>query len=202
MMSSPNLPRPAWATVAPALLGPWGPPRLDGGLGGDPIDRPDPVDHAYAKGFEDGFHEGGLRAREQLTPVRQAMVAAIAAVESEIAMARMVGEANLAALALVMARWLFQREVESSPETMEALVRKAVALLPAGAPIEIAAHPLDLERLSGQVELTEPDGRALIVHWVSDQSLDRGSFRVIGRERLVDGRVDVALRALYERLVD
>lgn len=201
-MSSPSLPRPAWATVAPALLGPWGPPRLEGGLGSDPIDRPDPVDLAYAKGFEDGFHEGGLRAREQLTPVRQALVAAIAAVESEIAMARMVGEANLAALALVMARWLFQREVESSPETMEALVRKAVALLPAGAPIEIAAHPLDLERLSGQVELTEPDGRALIVHWVSEPSLDRGSFRVIGRERLVDGRVDVALRALYERLVD
>ena len=63
----------------------------------------------------------------------------------------------------------------------------------------IAGHMLGAA--SVELELTEPDGRALIVHWVGDPTLDRGSFRVIGRERLVDGRVDVALRALYERLV-
>lgn len=198
-MSSPRPEIPTWATAVPVATGSWGPPEL-GRSADDPADRPDPIDVAYAKGFEDGFLEGGQRTREQLTPVRRALAAAIAAVESEIAMTRKVGEDNVTALALVVARWLFQRDVETSPELLEGLVRKAVALLPAGAPIEIAAHPVDLERLSGHLDLTEPDGRPLIVHWVGDATLDRGSFRLIGPERLVDGRVDVALRSLYERL--
>ena len=37
-------------------------------------------------------------------------------------------------------------------------------------------------------------------HWVVDPSLEAGSFRLVSPERIIDGRVDVALRALYERL--
>jgi hypothetical protein len=40
----------------------------------------------------------------------------------------------------------------------------------------------------------------MAVHWIADPSLDRGSFRLSSPERLVDGRADVALRSLYERL--
>lgn len=201
-MSSPNPELPDWARVSPTETASWGPPDLGAGAEVGATDRADPIELAYGKGFEDGFNEGTQRAREGLGPARQALGNAIGALEGELALVRKAGEANLAALALVVARWLFQRAVETDPEVLGGLIRKAVALLPAGVPLEIVAHPDDLTRLSGELQFTEPDGRPLVVHWVGDGSLDRGSFRLVSPERLVDGRVDVALRSLYERLAD
>jgi flagellar biosynthesis/type III secretory pathway protein FliH len=109
-------------------------------------------------------------------------------------------EANLYALGLTVARWLLQREVTQDPAAVEPLIRRAVALLPAGAPVEIHANAADVEVLSNKVSLAEPDGRPIPAHWVSDPTLDRGSFRLVSPERIIDGRADVALRSLYERL--
>ena len=36
--------------------------------------------------------------------------------------------------------------------------------------------------------------------WVADPTLERGSFLVESPTRIVDGRIDAALRQLYERL--
>lgn len=201
-MSLPRPELPLWATIEPATAGAWGPPDLISSAGENSPVRADSIDLAYAKGFEDGFNEGTRRTREALQPVRQAFGAAIGTVEGELVLIRKSGEANLAALALIVARWLFQREVEVSPEILAGLVRRAIGLLPTGVPIEVVAHPSDLESLSGELELKEPDGRPLPIHWAADPTLDRGSFRLVTAERLVDGRVDVALRSLYERLVD
>jgi len=76
-----------------------------------------------------------------------------------------------------------------------------VSLLPAGTPIEVRANPVDLTALGNHLDLREPDGRPLAIHWVADPAIERGSFTLASPERLVDGRTDVALRALYDRLV-
>lgn len=198
-MSSPELPRLAWTAVQPPPTASWGPPDLVGAA--TVADAGSPTDRAYQQGFSDGYAEGVARATERLEPVRAAFGNLVGAMERELVTVRQSGEANIVALALVVARWLFHRNVEVDPSTVEGLVRRAVTLLPPGAAIEISAHPADLETLGSHLELREPDGRPVVVHWVGDGSLDRGSFQIISPERLVDGRADVALRSLYERLV-
>ena len=198
-MSSPNETRPFWAVPALSPTSSWGPPDL-GLQAGGPVPNGSPDEKAYGLGFEDGYAEGAARVAERLEPVRKLLADLLNEVERERSVVRRDAETNISALALVVARWLFQREIDIDPATLETLVRRAVALLPPGAPIEITLHPTDLLQLSGHLELKEPDGRLLAVHWVGDGSLDRGSFRLIGPQRLVDGRADVALRSLYERL--
>lgn len=203
-MSSPEPALPSWAIAKPIEIptGAWGPPELRarGEPAGTPITPVDPVTEAREQGFAEGFHAGIAQARAELEPAQQALARVLAEIDRELASARRRAENNLAALGLSVGRWLFEREVTADPAVLDPLVRRAVALLPAGSSVEIHGHPADVDVLSSTLALTEPDGRAVPVHWVADASLSRGSFRLISPERLIDGRADVALRTLYERL--
>jgi flagellar biosynthesis/type III secretory pathway protein FliH len=169
---------------------------------------PDPVAEAetsreaeeYARGYREGLAEGAAQALEQLKPVQQRFVALIEALGRGRANFLHGLERNLHALAIAVAHQLFLEEVQQHPELVTRLVRRAVALLPPGGTIEIRAHPEDIGLLGTHVDMTEPDGRPLAVHWIADDTLERGSFTLENPERLVDGRADVALRSLYERL--
>ena len=201
-MSSPERPSiPHWAVVGePPGEGPWGLPDLGGTarVAGEP--GPDPAEQAHQRGYDEGFADGVAQARRELEPARDAFAKAVGEVRREIGAARQRAEANIYALGLAVARWLMLREVANDPASVEPLIRRAVALLPPGSTIGIHANPGDVEALSQGLDFAEPDGRPIPVHWVADPSLDRGSFRLVSPERIIDGRVDVALRALYERL--
>ena len=200
-MSSPEIPGlPQWAVGADRPgAGSWGLPEL-GSPGEPPAPDVDPIDDARQRGYEEGFAAGISEARQELEPGREALRRVVGEVRREIGAARQRAESNLYALGTAMARWLMLREVTADPAAVEPLIRKAVALLPVGSTIGIHANPLDVEALSHGLDLEEPDGRSIPVHWIADPSLDRGSFRLVSPERIIDGRVDVALRALYERL--
>lgn len=203
-MSSPEPARPPWAVARPVEIptGPWGLPELQGPASpsAGPVEPLDPVAEAREQGFADGFHAGVAQARAELEPAQQALARVLNEIDRELAGARQRVENNLAALGLSVGRWLFEREVTADPSVLEPLVRRAVALLPAGSSVEIHGHPADVDVISTSLSLTEPDGRAVPVHWVADATLSRGSFRLVSPERLIDGRADVALRTLYERL--
>lgn len=207
MSSSEPIPR-TWA-VAEAAPSPvqWGLPDLGSDqpavLEDIAADEPivDPVAESRAQGFDEGFAAGLAHARAELAPGRETLNRLLAELGREIDAATRRAEHNGVAIALVAARWLLQREVTADPSVVEPMIRRAVALLPAGSPVEIHANPTDIEQLGTTLEFTEPDGRALPVHWVSDAALDRGSFHLISPERIIDGRVDTALRALYERII-
>ncbi len=201
-MSSPDPSSvPPWALIAEAPgQGPWGLPDFAAAGGLAPEAPLDPLELAHQRGYEQGLAEGVAQARRELEPAREALVRAVGEIRREVGAARQRAEANLYALALALARWLMLREVAADPAAIEPLIRRAVALLPAGSTIGIHAHPADVEALSQGLGFVEPDGRSIAVHWVADVSLDRGSFRLVSPERIIDGRVDVALRALYERL--
>ena len=201
-MSSPDPSSvPPWALVTEAPgQGPWGLPDFDaaGRLASD--GPPDPLELAHHQGYQEGVAEGLAQARREMEPARDALVRAVGEIRREVGAARQRAEANIYALALTLARWLMLREVQADPATLEPLIKRAVAMLPAGSTIAIHANPADVEALSQGLDFVEPDGRSIAVHWVADASLDRGSFRLVSPERIIDGRVDVALRALYERL--
>ena len=61
-------------------------------------------------------------------------------------------------------------------------------------------HPADLEALVPAIEQLALEGRVPAVQWVGDPALSRGSFMVDSPTRVVDGRLDTALRQLYERI--
>lgn len=109
-------------------------------------------------------------------------------------------ERNVQSLAIAIARSIVQRELQADPALVGTLVRRALDLLPLDTTLEIRLHPDDLAALGGEAPRLLPEGRALAVQWVPDETLEPGSFVIESPQRLVDGRTDVALRQLYERL--
>ncbi|MGE0441763.1 MAG: FliH/SctL family protein [Gemmatimonadales bacterium] len=202
MSSSEPPTAPPWLQPGPAAeRGPWGPPDLRGADSAADAPEIDPVEAVREAAFAEGFEAGRNQARAELQPAHDALARIVGEVEREILSVRRRAENNLHALGLAVARWLLLREVDADPLTVEPLIRRAIALLPAGTPVEIHAHPAEVELLTNALALTEPDGRTVPVHWVADTELERGSFTITSPERIIDGRTDVALRTLYERLV-
>lgn len=195
--SLPGLPRIA---VASSPTTGWSPPALE-------ARRPQPVrtlqndrERIFAEGFAEGRESGRSEGQGDVEPALRALdgvLVHLQAAESEFARER---ERNLVALAMVVARKLAMQEIEARPEVLQSLVGKALELIPAAVPSEVRMNPADLEALAPGIEKLALEGRAPAVQWVGDPSLSQGSFMVDSPARVVDGRIDSALRLLYERL--
>jgi flagellar biosynthesis/type III secretory pathway protein FliH len=101
---------------------------------------------------------------------------------------------------VAIARKLVQREVEADPALVGGLVTRALALFAPASAVQVRLHPGDLEALRAELDRLAAAGREVTVQWVPDPSLARGDVVVESGLRIVDGRSDVALRALYEQL--
>jgi flagellar biosynthesis/type III secretory pathway protein FliH len=109
-------------------------------------------------------------------------------------------ERNLRGLALAVAHQIVQRELATDPSIVNDLVARALELMPASAPVEVRVSPGDLAALSDDLQQLAAAGRPVPVQWLSDPALGPGSFMIESPLRIVDGRTDVALRTLFERL--
>jgi flagellar assembly protein FliH len=157
---------------------------------------------ALAEGYQRGYAEGEQVARAE----RAAAVEAAAAVLRDAAAAIRAHEArwsanleeNLAALAVLVARHVVQREVAADPALVRALVSAALAQYPVDDQVTVRLHPDDLQQcrtLQGEGDGALPDLR-----WVGDPTVERGGCLLEGRERILDGRLDVALERAYRAL--
>jgi len=108
-------------------------------------------------------------------------------------------ERDLQGLAMAVARHIVQHELTIDPQRVGELVRRALVLLPLDHSIEVRLNPEDLATLSPSLEGLRPQGREVKVTWVGDPAVERGGFVAETPHRIVDGRADVALRALYEK---
>jgi flagellar biosynthesis/type III secretory pathway protein FliH len=213
MASSPERPV-AWEPVplgpspgaATAEAEPWAPPDLASfsralaGAGEAVEPRRGELEQAWRRGFDEGTRRGVGEATELLRPAAEALRRVVERLETaESAFARD-RAAHVEALALAVARKLVQREIQADPTLIQQLVAHALALVPHDTMIEIRIHPLDLEAVSTALEQTAPAGSGVTLEWIPDPGLERGSFMLETPQRLVDGRTDVALRGLFERL--
>lgn len=160
------------------------------------------VDAAYAQGVADGRAEvlaelgaDGALACRALAGAAEALVELRAALASEV-------EEQLLALAVAVAERLLQREVATEPAVVRDLVQRALNVLPLDVGLEIRLHPADLAALEGHLDLHGPGGRPLDVRYRADAGVERGGYVIETPQRVVDGRVEPALLALYERLRD
>ena len=159
-----------------------------------------PVDEAYHRGYAEGVRQGELRACAGLDKPIAALRAAaegLAAAQDDYNRTR---SRNLAGLAIAIAQQVIQRELTADPELLKELVRKALELLPTDLTVEIHLAPGDLDRLRGSLSGVVAEGRPVEIRWVADPTQEPGGFVIETPQRLVDGRTDVALRAIYERL--
>ncbi len=179
----------AW--LVPDLRGPGAPEVPEG---------PSPAEDAYREGFAAGREAG---REEAVAAVGEALQALAGAAQSLQAMrAALAGEMeeNLYALAVAVARQVVEREVALDPAVVRELVRRALDVLPLDGALEVRLHPADLAALQGQLDVLTAAGRRVDVQWVADAAVDRGGYVIESPQRVVDGRVDPMLLALYERL--
>jgi flagellar assembly protein FliH len=155
-----------------------------------------------AEGYERGFAEGERLARAEHEPAVQAVLAALGEAAEGIRAheARWLAnlEENVAALAVVVARHIVQREVTADPALLRALVDGALAQFPVDHAVTVRVHPEELQTVrtrQGESGMPLPELR-----WVADPAVGRGGCLVEGRERILDGRLDVALERAYRAL--
>ncbi len=167
-----------------------------------------PADHAAVAAHEASYRRGydaALSAeRERLEAEARHALAAVARVAEQLATLQTDfardRERDLHTLAVAIARQVVQHELTLSTERLGALVQAAVELLPHDPRIEVRLHPSDLAALGGAVEGLVPPGRGLELVWTPDSGIERGGFVLETPHRIIDGRADVALRELWERL--
>jgi flagellar assembly protein FliH len=174
--------------------GPWRLPDL----GAPPAPAP-PRDASYESGHADGLRAGASAATEQLRPALLALHGAVRALDER--RAEILGDRtrDVQALALAVARRIVQHEVKTDAALLSEWIARALELLPHDLHIEVRLHPADLEVIGTAREGVVPADSGVTLRWIADASIDRAGFVVQSPQRLVDGRLDVALRGLYER---
>lgn len=161
------------------------------------------VSEAYARGRADGAAEGHAAALAELAEASATVHTLVAQLREQEQRLLQSLEENLAALAVGVARHVIGREVRQDPTVVADLVRRALAEFPVDQPVRVRVHPLDLSALS---TASTADGAPLEVAptrdltWLADPRVQRGGAVLEGRERVVDGRVDVALERVFRRL--
>jgi flagellar assembly protein FliH len=180
-----------------ATSGEWRPPEIRAGaLCADGSTIEERLATAYREGVTAGHNEGALRAQEMVRNACAAVRQAADAVhEMEAELLRQV-QTDLAAVSCAIAQKIIAREIAASREIVPELVQSALAMLPSDRALVVRLSPDDL-RLVEDAVAPDPD---VSVRWIADATLDSGSFVVDSPQRLIDGRTDVALRVLYERL--
>lgn len=167
------------------------------------VSAEDRMAQVEAEAYTQGFADGQVAARDALNAEVVAAVQALrSALESVRAQeARWVANAeeNVAALAVLVARHLIQREITGADAVVPAMVQTALLQHPMDDEVTVRLHQDDLAVCRQALEQQgAAAGRTL--RWVADPSIQRGGCLTEGRERVIDGRIDTALERAYRNL--
>jgi flagellar assembly protein FliH len=167
---------------------------------GAPLAAAEPVDASFEAGYAAGVQDGAAQAGQQLRPAVQMLQGVARELETRRADLLNDRQRDLEALALAVARRMVQREVQTDPTVLRDWIANALALLPHDLTVDVRLHPEELAAIAPLRDSLVPADSDVKLHWIADASVGRAGFVVESPQRLVDGRLDMALRALYERL--
>ena len=182
------------------------------GPGGDPREEKARLEALHAEEVEAAFLRGRIEGQEMARDAaRRELASAVAAARSVLREVqenreswKAALEENLVALATAMARRILERELRDDPRTFVAMASEAVASFPADEPIRVRLHPADLEAMAALEPEGDPSallGEERDIRWVPDEEMVQGGCVVEGPDRIVDGRLDEALRRIYYALI-
>lgn len=199
-------PRVSMARGNVAEDGRWLPPDLGAesvsgsSVGTADSERDADLEAARTQGFEEGRCAAEREGSDRLASAVGALGQAAAGIHAiRDAYARDLAR-NIEAVAIAIAQRIVEREIRSDPEVLRNLVARGLELVALDEPVDVRLHPTDLElskEAIGRLLLPE---RSSLLNIVADPSLEPGNFLLSTPGRIVDGRVDTALSALYERL--
>jgi flagellar assembly protein FliH len=152
---------------------------------------------AYARGRADGERAARAALDATLASAMQALDEAAQSVQLHESRWLANVEENLAALAVVVARHVVQREIATDPTFVLDLVQQALQQYPMDQEITIRLNPEDLAACRGVIA---NDGTSRTLRWMGDPAIQRGGCLTEGRERIIDGRVDTALERAYRNI--
>jgi flagellar assembly protein FliH len=149
--------------------------------------------HAFDEGRAAGRAEAEAAADGRVAQTVTALAEAVRTVKQHEEHYVGVLEENLVALACGVARHIIQREVQLDPSRIRTLVQSAIAAFPHESQMRVRLHPADHALLCA--DTAYPD-----VTWIADARVARGGCVVEGRDRIIDGRVDLALEQVFRQL--
>ena len=151
---------------------------------------------AYSRGRADGERAARAGVDEEIASAMALLSDALHIVQLHESRWVSNAEENIAALAVMVARHIVQREVHADPSFVRDVVQSAMMQYPLDQEITIRINPDDLTACRLSIEAA---GQREI-RWISDASILRGGCLMEGRERIIDGRVDTALERAYRSL--
>lgn len=154
---------------------------------------------AYAKGYGDAEAAARDTMATQLSTAFAALADATASVQVHTSRWTANAEENIAALAVIVAHSIIQREVSVDQSIVREIVQRALIQFPIDQTVSVRLHPDDVASCDDLVR-TGPDAQRRDVRLVADQHILRGGCLAEGRERIIDGRVDTALERAYRHL--
>ena len=163
---------------------------------------PSAAEQAYASGREEGRREARGALEVEWRNALQILASAAEVVRASRVRWLDTADENLFALATAVARQILDREVATEPALVLDLVRRTLDELDAGGPIAIRLHPDDLTLVRERLETTSAGDSPMDLEFIADPTMGRGGCIVEHAHRLVDGRVETAIQALYLRLRD
>ncbi len=156
---------------------------------------------AYEQGYADGKREGEEETREEMKAALAALRHATQALHAQRQEIPRAMGSDLHALAVAIAAKIVEHEIASDSSFVKGLITRALDLLPIDSPIEIRLHPIDMGPVRDEIErIGEEEGTRRSIQWETDPAIARGGFVAEGPHRILDGRLDVALRMILERL--
>ncbi len=151
---------------------------------------------AYSRGRADGERAARAGVDEEIASAMALLSEALNTVQLHESRWVSNAEENIAALAVMVARHIVQREVNADPSFVRDVVQMAMTQYPIDQEITIRINPEDLTACRASIE----DSGRREIRWISDVSILRGGCLMEGRERIIDGRVDTALERAYRSL--
>lgn len=160
------------------------------------------LEEAFARGYEEGRQAGESEEAARLRSAVRAASDALGALRHEGERWLGNAEANIAALAIAVARHVIGQHIAEDKSSLGEMVRAALAEFPVDQPLVVRVNPSDLRAITAALADAgeAPVGQRAEPQWMADARIAPGGCLVEGRDRIVDGRVDTALERLYRRL--
>lgn len=154
----------------------------------------------YDRGYADGAMGAQRQVDARIGDALRALTAALHKLEETQRQHEGHNERTIHALAVAVAEQIIQREIATNEAVVRDLVQKAIQDVREDGPIAVRVNPDDLDVMVRDPEWESTDSPAL--QWIADPNITRGGCIVESEERLVDGRIEAALKELFQRLND
>lgn len=154
---------------------------------------------AQHEGFEAGRQEGLAAAQQEVRAVVQYLTQIIDAFSKPLEEVDATVEQELVNLAIAVARQIIRRELKTDPGQVVAVVREALAALPAAARrVTIHLHPEDAALVR---DALPSGGEESNWHILDDARLSRGGCRIQAEHSQIDATVEKRMAAIVARLL-